>query len=589
MGSSTKTVTDHFIENFFAVPGNADKTAKKMSAYMTDFEREQANLLYWRHKQQYRKIFSTKWLKKFDLFPDTTAKDSTGKDIEFCPLVSLKEKGKRTLPDRDTNRLLGRMNVDYNDFDEILDNKDINSAYILCGLPLDVDQKDVNKALYDTFNLIDVSPPGKLSIDTHVDTGSSLFSISFSKAQLKYTGSIRKTIVNGKANNDGYAFDFSWKESLIDTDGDTGNDPENVIVSRTSTVSGNISDRKKEYNRILNIVNTNTNVNAVTNITVSTVITGQKESKINRVYRRDNKKKNSNFIVTYSKQISATQYQEIEVKGLKMTYSIGGHTSTGYASDGGDKFRMILPVKVLEDLKYREYVEVFDRALAFMGYAEKTIKLKWYQTIIFRLVVTLIIIIVSIYFPVINVAGFSIELSTTAIISSFVISEIANHLDLGLIGDILVVAAGILLANGGNISSLIDIAAVDFTNFGQLMKSLDVAVKLAGAYNQHELEDYRKESIERIQKQEESIRIMKISSAELDPITISGANSFQHQEVADEMLANRNKEYDDLRKKDEDWEDSMYDDSILTHIYKTNRWRHPKTIHDEYERASFQL
>lgn len=101
--------------------------------------------------------------------------------------------------------------------------------------------------------------------------------------------------------------------------------------------------------------------------------------------------------LTLRYQGSATEWREIVVTNYMNTYTISGRQFTGYLTSNKDTARLIIPLDVLNGLKYREYVTVFESSLSLLCYSITVVKVKWYQSSFFGFLLKIIAVVVAIY------------------------------------------------------------------------------------------------------------------------------------------------------------------------------------------------
>jgi len=124
-------------------------------------------------------------------------------------------------------------------------------------------------------------------------------------------------------------------------------------------------------------------------------------------------------------QGSETEWRQIVITNYVNSYSISGHSFTAFLTSSKDVARLIIPLDVLNGLRYREYVTVFESSLSMICYSITVVKTKWYQTGIFKIFVLIVMIIIAIYTGYFDPQAFATaigsmtatELVTAAIIS----------------------------------------------------------------------------------------------------------------------------------------------------------------------------
>lgn len=98
----------------------------------------------------------------------------------------------------------------------------------------------------------------------------------------------------------------------------------------------------------------------------------------------------------FRKQVSASTYEEIEVRGLRMTYHIWNqYTTTG--DDNDDILLIPLDHAITETYSIPDREAMYLRSLHFVFNSRVTIKVKWYQTGVFKAILTIAAIALTIY------------------------------------------------------------------------------------------------------------------------------------------------------------------------------------------------
>lgn len=97
----------------------------------------------------------------------------------------------------------------------------------------------------------------------------------------------------------------------------------------------------------------------------------------------------------YQHQISENVYEEIQIFDLKMTYYVfGDYTTTGDEDD--DILLIPVDMGIAKGYTLRDREVLFSRSMHYVFNSKVTIKLKWYQTGIFKAIVIIVMVIITI-------------------------------------------------------------------------------------------------------------------------------------------------------------------------------------------------
>ena len=73
------------------------------------------------------------------------------------------------------------------------------------------------------------------------------------------------------------------------------------------------------------------------------------------------------------------EYQEMTVTNYSQNFMISGHSFIAHLDSDPEEGRLIIPLDVLNDLRFRDYVSVHEHAFTLIAYAIETTTIKWYQ------------------------------------------------------------------------------------------------------------------------------------------------------------------------------------------------------------------
>lgn len=122
----------------------------------------------------------------------------------------------------------------------------------------------------------------------------------------------------------------------------------------------------------------------------------------------------------YRKQVTSTTYREVKVYGLTTTeYVDGGHTTT--AAGDSENLLIQLDAAIDNELNVKEREFLYTKALYIVLHTVKVVKQKWYETGIFKAIMFVIAVIVSVYT---NGAGMTLYAVLYAVVQTIVIGLI---------------------------------------------------------------------------------------------------------------------------------------------------------------------
>lgn len=82
-------------------------------------------------------------------------------------------------------------------------------------------------------------------------------------------------------------------------------------------------------------------------------------------------------------QVDSNEYKEITVTDFIQEYTISGQVITSYLDSTGGYCRIVIPLDVLNALKYRDFEHVYERSLCLLSFSTETVYVEWYETAAF--------------------------------------------------------------------------------------------------------------------------------------------------------------------------------------------------------------
>lgn len=198
-------------------------------------------------------------------------------------------------------------------------------------------------------------------------------------------------------------------------------------------------------------------------------------------------------------QVSATEYVEIKIYGASSRHNFGGNGTSVSGTDEALVFpldRSIIPKMTTTELEL-----LFGKCLYIFINVIKVIKVKWYQTGIFKVIMVVIAIVVSFFFPpaavvaygYLAVAAYAIAVSIAISLVVQVLAKVLVKLGVnsGLVAVIAVIIAIIAIAVGGGAS----IGEILNTSANTLLQVSNAAFQLSSQMSQM----YLKETVKQME------------------------------------------------------------------------------------------
>lgn len=143
--------------------------------------------------------------------------------------------------------------------------------------------------------------------------------------------------------------------------------------------------------------------------------------------------------ITLRYQGSLTEYQEIVISNFTQVYTISGQVITNDFDSGNS--RLVIPLDIMNSLRYREWVEIYENSLCFVAYAIEVVEVKWYETAAFGFILQVIgfVLVLSGIDP-----GGSFLALVESVVINYAISELVMFLAEAIGGEFGALIAGIV-------------------------------------------------------------------------------------------------------------------------------------------------
>lgn len=195
----------------------------------------------------------------------------------------------------------------------------------------------------------------------------------------------------------------------------------------------------------------------------------------------------------FRKQITSTTYREIRVYGLAATqYVEGGYTTVANNNDEN----LIIPfdIALLDKFDLQERNRLYCKSLLVMLHTVQVVKQKWYQTGVFKVIMFIIAVIISIYT---NGAGLALYAIIYAVVQTVLISIVISALAKLLVrvgvnvAVVFAVLAVIAIIYGGYVA-LSETAGIAGITAPQLLQVANIAFQVSNAGQTIQLQNMQK-------------------------------------------------------------------------------------------------
>lgn len=90
-------------------------------------------------------------------------------------------------------------------------------------------------------------------------------------------------------------------------------------------------------------------------------------------------------------QIDEDNYEIIHITNYTQLFSISGYWFTAYLDSLPSEGRLIMPLKIMNDLRFNRFIVVQEFSFSMIAYAKKTVTIKWYQRWFFQFLFAVVI------------------------------------------------------------------------------------------------------------------------------------------------------------------------------------------------------
>lgn len=202
-----------------------------------------------------------------------------------------------------------------------------------------------------------------------------------------------------------------------------------------------------------------------TNIAQSSTTTGTGESEGTTVTQAG---------MTLRVQVDTNEYREITITDFSQTYTLSGESITTHLDSTGGYTRIVLPLEILNKLKYKDFVHIYERSLCLLAYSVEAVEIEWYETAAFGTLLKIVAIVIFIY--TLGTAS-SVSAALWSMASSAAIMFAASYIAKAIGGTV-----------GAIVGAIVAIVAMYYNPLGTTMTDtelwLNIATQAVGVVNQ---------------------------------------------------------------------------------------------------------
>lgn len=104
----------------------------------------------------------------------------------------------------------------------------------------------------------------------------------------------------------------------------------------------------------------------------------------------------TDWVLTLWYQGSSTTYKKLTVSGFNLKYTVSGQWVSVSLGQTNGSARLVIPLNLLNDLTFGEWVDVYENSLCFLAYSEKVVRVQWYETPMFGFVLKVVAIVLMV-------------------------------------------------------------------------------------------------------------------------------------------------------------------------------------------------
>lgn len=346
-------------------------------------------------------------------------------NLTMTAIIPLKENNELHEDNIWVKRMLNKLGVGGRDLSVQLEEETgIDNAYIFTGLKFNDDDQSMAKALYQSFEYlseitIKEPEPDEDGITPLVDDH-----VNFTMSEMEL----------------GYDFDIS--------------------IETKSGVATHTYDRlntEGQVEKVTELLKVGSYTSSLNEDESSTSFVSEEEAEIFETIVNpwiDGQKLKGDSYLKIRYQISPNTFKEMTITNYVNTFTISGFNFTAYLDSDEENGRLIIPLDVLNKLRFRDFIAVHDRSFTLLAYSHQVVKIYWYQQDWFSWVIK-----IGLFYWTGGASltwDFFIDMAISYAIS-WGIAEILSMFDneiLMVLASVVLTAAGAMMTSGFDIADL---------------------------------------------------------------------------------------------------------------------------------------
>ncbi len=335
------------------------------------------------------------YLEEFATVPNSLF---TNEDMVLTPIVALKEDNIIIGESLETKKMMNKLNVDGDDFQEMLENEDIDNAYLLQGLPLK-NPYEIRVGFYTTTEA-EALPTQLIQKmikygETNLPGGVS-YNVTQELADEWYNDHLREQAYIARALFKSFAYygglitpgctmpKMSYVGDCVDDMSCTDDNPFDIFGCKTVSFTDSALQMAYTFN-----ISVKTHEGTVRGSGITDrrsqgdlhfsgkVITVKDDEGDRSEYHTSDSEGYDKLVIKVQK--NETQYQEMIITGYNNTFMISGRTFDNTLGSPQQEHRLLLPYFVTQDIRFVEYVTIYEHSFIVLAYAIEVVTIKWYK------------------------------------------------------------------------------------------------------------------------------------------------------------------------------------------------------------------
>jgi len=302
-------------------------------------------------------------------------------ELEVTPIIPLKEFD--IILDQTINlrRMLKRIGLNYNSLTDTLENTNLDNIYIMNGIPVNYNTRTLqdDQDAEDSLALENGRSPRTITQEFHHKKKQAILKCVYKTFEY-YQSSMAGSVLKIESINYNVSWDYN-KTLVSGTALDYNLDPIQIGEYGGSSPILELVYWKETTvdTEIVTTYYTKAQYDAMTALEQATIQTRSDKSNMSIMY-----------------QIDATSYFRIDITNFKGFIKVSKQFNV-YLTSYINKFRLPIPMSVLNGLPFKEWEIVHENSLCFVIYTYQSVNIEWWQTEGFITILQIVSIVISAY------------------------------------------------------------------------------------------------------------------------------------------------------------------------------------------------